>query len=31
MLGRWRNINLLVLGWLTFLIVLFYAFTRYFS
>ena len=30
-LGRWRNINLVVLAWLAFLIALFYAFTRYFS
>ncbi len=30
-LGRWRNINIVVLVWLAFLIGLFYAFTRYFS
>jgi len=30
-LGRWRNINIVVLVWLSFLIALFYAFTRYFS
>jgi hypothetical protein len=30
-LGRWRNLNIVVLIWLAFLIVLFYAFTRYFS
>ena len=30
-LGRWRNINIVVLVWLAFLIALFYAFTRYFS
>jgi hypothetical protein len=31
MLGRWRNVNIVVLAWLAFLILLFYAFTRYFS
>jgi len=30
-LGRWRNVNIIVLAWLAFLIFLFYAFTRYFS
>jgi hypothetical protein len=30
-LGRWRNVNVVVFVWLTFLILLFYAFTRYFS
>jgi hypothetical protein len=30
-LGRWRNVNVVVLVWLAFLIGLFYAFTRYFS
>ncbi len=30
-LGRWRNLYLVVLGWLACLIVLFYAFTQYFS
>lgn len=30
-LGRWRNLNILVLAWLAFLILLFYAFTQYFS
>jgi len=30
-LGRWRNVYLVVLAWLAFLILLFYAFTRYFS
>jgi hypothetical protein len=30
-LGRWRNVNIVVLVWLAFLIALFYAFTRYFS
>ena len=31
LLGSWRNLNILVLCWLAFLILLFYAFTRYFS
>lgn len=30
-LGSWRNLNIVVLVWLAFLIALFYAFTRYFS
>ena len=30
-LGSWRNVNIVVLAWLTFLIAIFYAFTRYFS
>ena len=30
-LGSWRNVNIVVLVWLAFLIGLFYAFTRYFS
>jgi len=30
-LGRWRNLNIVVLCWLAFLILLFYAFTQYFS
>jgi hypothetical protein len=30
-LGSWRNLNLLVLGWLAILILLFYGFTRYFA
>jgi hypothetical protein len=30
-LGSWRNLNILVLAWLVFLIVVFYCFTRYFS
>ena len=30
-LRRWRYINTIVLLWLALLIVLFYAFTRYFS
>jgi hypothetical protein len=30
-LGSWRNMYLVVLGWLAFLILLFYAFTRYFA
>ena len=30
-LGRWRNVNIVVLLWLAVLIGLFYAFTRYFS
>jgi len=30
-LGRWRNVNIVVLCWLAFLIALFYAFTEYFS
>jgi len=30
-LGSWRNLNIVVLVWLAFLILLFYAFTRYFS
>lgn len=30
-LGRWRNVNIVVLVWLAVLIALFYAFTEYFS
>ena len=30
-LGRWRNVNLAVLAWLAFLILVFYRFTQYFS
>lgn len=30
-LGRWRNVNIVVLIWLGFLIVLFYCFTVYFA
>jgi hypothetical protein len=30
-LGSWRNVYITALGWLAFLIVLFYGFTRYFS
>ena len=30
-LGSWRNVNIVVLAWLALLIVLAYAFTRYFS
>jgi hypothetical protein len=30
-LGRWRNVNLVVLAWLALLIILFYAFVEYFS
>ena len=30
-LGRWRNMNIAVLAWLAILILLFYAFTQYFS
>jgi hypothetical protein len=30
-LGRWRNVNIVVLAWLACLIALFYAFTRYFA
>ncbi|MDE3195405.1 MAG: hypothetical protein KGN84_03615 [Acidobacteriota bacterium] len=30
-LGSWRNLNLLVIAWLAFLILLFYVFTEYFS
>lgn len=30
-LGRWRNVNIVVLCWLACLILLFYGFTRYFS
>lgn len=30
-LGRWRNLNIIVILWLATLIALFYAFTRYFS
>jgi hypothetical protein len=30
-LGRWRNVYAVVLGWLTLLIGLFYLFTRYFE
>ncbi len=31
LLGTWRNVYIFVLGWLALLIVLFYAFTRYFA
>ena len=31
MLGTWRNVYIVVLGWLALLILLFYAFTRYFA
>ncbi len=30
-LGSWRNLYAIVLGWLALLIVVFYLFTRYFS
>ena len=30
-LGRWRNVYIAVMGWLAFLILVFYAFTRYFE
>jgi hypothetical protein len=30
-LGSWRNVYAVVLGWLTFLIGVFYLFTRYFE
>jgi hypothetical protein len=30
-LGSWRNVNIVVLAWLAFLILVFYGFTRYFS
>ncbi len=30
-LGSWRNVYILVLFWLVLLILLFYAFTRYFA
>lgn len=30
-LGSWRNVYALVLGWLTFLIGMFYLFTRFFE
>ena len=30
-LGKWRNIYVTAIAWLAFLILLFYAFTRYFS
>ena len=30
-LGTWTNVYLTALGWLAFLILLFYGFTRYFS
>ena len=30
-LGSWRRVYLFVLGWLAFLIAVFYAFTRYFA
>jgi hypothetical protein len=30
-LGRWRNLNIVVLCWLAFLIALMYGFTQYFS
>lgn len=30
-LGCWRNVYAVVLGWLTFLIGMFYLFTRYFE
>lgn len=31
LLARWRNLYIVVLAWLAFLIALFYAFTRYFA
>ncbi len=31
LLGTWRNVYLVVLGWLAVLIAVFYAFTRYFA
>lgn len=31
MLRKWRNVYAVVLAWLTLLILLFYAFTRYFA
>lgn len=31
LLGRWRNLYLVVLAWLSILIFLFYRFTEYFS
>ena len=30
-LGRWRNVNLVVLAWLALLILVFYWFTQHFS
>lgn len=30
-LGTWLNVYLMVLGWLVVLILIFYAFTRYFA
>jgi hypothetical protein len=30
-LRQWRNLNIVVIAWLAFLILLFYAFTQYFS
>ena len=30
-LGSWRTVYIFVIGWLVFLIALFYAFTRYFA
>ena len=30
-LGRWRNLNIVVLCWLAFLILMMYGFTQYFS
>ena len=30
-MGSWRNVYIFVLAWLTFLIVVFYLFTRYFA
>jgi len=30
-LGRWRNVNIVVLLWLALLIFLFYRFTEYFT
>lgn len=31
LLRKWRNVYLVVLGWLALQILLFYAFTRYFA
>ena len=30
-LGSWRNLYVVVLGWLAILVIVFYAFTHYFS
>jgi hypothetical protein len=30
-LGRWRNLNIVVFCWLAFLIAMMYGFTQYFS